>query len=165
MLLSNWNKNKLTDGVKMDQTGIKIRSQTESRWTKSIFLRVGVEGVNPCLVSISVRQMLCWHLHVSSPLTLTAALEAEHSYPSSARTGTEYRVRGHTGSRWPGLPNTQTLLFTSPWSTLQVKLIPKVKQSGWSVRGMRKASALVHSEYEMEQFIHAKGDHWAKGWR
>lgn len=31
----------------MDQTGIKIRSQMESRWTKSIFLRVGVEGVNP----------------------------------------------------------------------------------------------------------------------
>lgn len=88
----------------MDQTGIKIRSQMESRWTKSIFLRVGVEGANPCLVSISVCQMPCWHLHVSSHLTLTAALEAERSYPSSARTGTEYRVRVTQGATGQGFP-------------------------------------------------------------
>ena len=38
------------------QIGIKIRSEKKSRWTKTLFLKVGVEGVNHCFVSISV----CW---------------------------------------------------------------------------------------------------------
>ena len=37
------------------QIGIKIRSEKKSRWTKTLFLKVGVKGVSRHLVSIPVR--------------------------------------------------------------------------------------------------------------